>query len=53
MKTRAKGAARFRVKPVPFVGGYAVAVMCRDEQHQRQVFEALQQMGYELKVLTL
>jgi hypothetical protein len=45
-------------KPPPdrraFVGGYAVAVMCRDEAHQREVFEALQSDGFEnLKVLAL
>ena len=37
-----------------FVGGYAVAVMCRDEGHQREVFEQLQADGFEdLKVLAL
>lgn len=40
-----------RVKP--FVGGYAVAVMCRDEQHQQEVFDELKAAGHTLKVLTL
>lgn len=41
-------------KPRAFVGGYAVAVMCRDEAHQQEVFEALQAAGFaDLKVLAL
>lgn len=37
-----------------FVGGYAVAVMCHGEEHQRETFEALKAAGFEdLKVLAL
>lgn len=36
-----------------YVAGYAVAVMCRDEKHQREVFDELSRMGLPLKVLTL
>lgn len=40
--------------PRAFVGGYAVAVMCRDEAHQQETFEALQAAGFiDLKVLAL
>jgi hypothetical protein len=37
-----------------FVGGYAVAVMCRDEAHQQEIFDALKGYGFDdLKVLAL
>lgn len=49
----ASGRTPTRKRPREFVAGYAVAVMCRDESHQEQGYDALRAMGYELKVLTL
>lgn len=40
-------------KQKQYIAGYAVAVMCRDEKHQREVFDELSRMGLPLKVLTL
>lgn len=36
-----------------YVEQYAVIVTCRDEEHQEQVFEALQEQGYTVKVVTV
>ena len=50
---RPGAAAKAPSKAKPFVGGYAVAVMCRDEAHQQEVFNELKAAGHTLKVLTL
>lgn len=49
----ASGKTPARKRPREFVAGYAVAVMCRDEAHQEEVYNVLRAAGYELKVLTL
>jgi len=32
---------------------YGVIVMCENEQHQKEVFEKLKEMGYKLKIVVV
>lgn len=53
MSADATGNAPPKRRTREFVAGYAVAVMCRDEAHQEEVYNALRAQGFTLKVLTL